>query len=67
MRAEIGPMAYAIVTTVRPKAMATPRIPMPRFGKAAEITALPHPPNTNHSVPMNSAAIRLLMLISFPE
>jgi hypothetical protein len=28
---------------------------MPRFGKAAARTALPHPPNTNHNVPMNSA------------
>jgi hypothetical protein len=40
---------------------------MPTFGKAAARTALPHPPNTNQKVPMNSAVALLVrdMKISF--
>src|SRR5215472_18957747 len=48
-------MAYAIVSTVRPNASATPAKPIPRLGKAAARTALPHPPNTSQKVPSNSA------------
>jgi hypothetical protein len=49
------PMAKAIVSTVNPKAMETPRRPMPTFGKAEASTALPHPPSTSQNVPKNSA------------
>jgi len=36
-------MAYAMVSTVRPNASATPCRQMPTFGNAAARTALPHP------------------------
>src|SRR5208282_2274315 len=49
------PIANAMVSTVRPKAKATPSNPMPTLGKAAARTALPHPPSTNQNVPKNSA------------
>src|ERR1700678_793803 len=52
------PIAKAIVSSVRPKASATPANPMPRLGKAAARTALPHPPRTSQNVPMSSAASR---------
>src|SRR6185436_9441732 len=52
---EIGPSAYAQVSTVRPNASATPANPMPSCGNAAASTALPHPPRTSHNVPRNSA------------
>src|SRR5579883_1037036 len=45
-----------MVKTVKPKANATPTNPIPRLGKAAARTALPQPPSTSQSVPMNSAA-----------
>src|SRR5690348_8425438 len=61
---EIGPTAYAIVSTVKPKASATPTKPMPRFGNAAASTALPQPPITSQNVPKNSAPKRLPMLIA---
>src|SRR5580765_2456369 len=48
-------MAYAMVSTVRPNASATPSRPMPTLGNAAARTALPHPPRTSQNVPMNSA------------
>jgi hypothetical protein len=48
-------MAYAIVTTVNPKANATPSRPIPTLGNAAARTALPQPPRTNQNVPKNSA------------
>src|SRR5712692_738127 len=51
-------MAYAMVRTVSPKASETPRNPIPTVGKAAESTALPHPPRTNQKVPRNSAPVR---------
>ena len=35
-------MAYAMVSTVRPKASATPCRPISTLGKAADRTALPH-------------------------
>src|SRR5690606_1179889 len=54
---EIGPSAYAPVSTVRPKASATPANPIPSSGKAAASTALPQPPRTSQNVPRNSAAI----------
>src|SRR5271168_129618 len=44
-----------MVRTVRPKARATPRKPMPRAGNAAARTAAPHPPKTSQNVPKNSA------------
>src|SRR5579863_7457645 len=52
-----------MVSTVRPKAKATPRNPIPRFGNAASSTAAPHPPNTNQKVPKNSAAARFPSVI----
>src|SRR5579862_4399032 len=52
---EIWPMAKAMVSTVSPKARATPAKPIPRPGKAAASTALPQPPKTSQDVPMNSA------------
>jgi hypothetical protein len=51
-------MAYAIVSTVSPKANETPSSPMPTFGKPAASTALPQPPNTNQKVPSTSAMTR---------
>ncbi|CUX32870.1 hypothetical protein AGR7C_Cc260218 [Agrobacterium deltaense Zutra 3/1] len=53
-----------MVRTVRPKAKATPRKPMPSSGKPAAKTALPHPPNTSQKVPRNSE--RSLRLITLP-
>src|SRR5947208_10888379 len=44
-----------MVTTVRPKASATPTRPMPISGNFAAKTALPQPPKTSQKVPMNSA------------
>src|ERR1035438_6443701 len=52
---EMWPIANAMVRTVRPKARATPAKPIPRPGKAAASTALPHPPKTSQKVPINSA------------
>jgi len=49
------PIAKAIVRTVSPKARETPKRPIPTPGKAAAITALPHPPRTSQNVPKNSA------------
>src|SRR6185312_7252579 len=48
-----------MVSTVSPKASATPRKPMPSAGTAAASTALPQPPSTSQSVPISSAASRL--------
>src|SRR5271167_2739840 len=45
-----------MVSTVNPKAKATPAKPIPRPGKAAASTAAPQPPNVNQNVPRNSAA-----------
>ena len=59
-------MANAIVSTVNPKARATPRKPIPRLGNAAARTALPHPPKTSQNVPRNSAAALLLKGMSRP-
>jgi hypothetical protein len=55
---EIGPSAYAIVSTLSPNARATPAKPMPRPGNAAASTALPQPPSTNQNVPHSSAIDR---------
>ena len=49
-------MAYAMVSTVRPKASDTPSRPIPTLGNAAARTALPQPPKTSQNVPKNSAA-----------
>src|SRR5664279_2914717 len=64
---EMGPTAYAIVSTVRPNASATPANPIPRFGNAAASTALPQPPITSQNVPKNSAVARLVNDICFPS
>src|SRR5580704_6582884 len=63
---EICPMANAIVSTVRPKARATPTNPMPSVGKPAANTAAPHPPNTSQKVPKNSAKARFLRVMTSP-
>src|SRR5581483_6905261 len=55
---ERGPRAYAIVSTLSPKASATPAKPMPKLGNAAASTALPQPPSTNQNVPQTSAIDR---------
>src|SRR3954451_1307045 len=59
---EMWPTAYAIVSTVNPKAKATPTKPIPTplsapvgVRKLAARTALPVPPNTSTNVPANSA------------
>src|SRR5215472_1470437 len=64
---EMCPIAYAIVSSVKPKASETPTRPTPTLGNPAASTAVPHPPRTSQNVPMNSAATRLdkLMLPSF--
>src|SRR5688572_2234074 len=63
---EMCPTAYAIVSTVSPKASDTPRRPMPRLESgppnAAASTALPQPPNTSQNVPKASAAIFLVIV-----
>src|ERR1700743_2769959 len=56
---EMWPMAKAMVRTVRPKANATPRKPMPSWGKPAASTADPQPPKTSQKVPKNSAKARV--------
>lgn len=53
---EIGPTAYAMVSTVKPNASDTPANPIPSSGNLAANMALPHPPNTSQNVPRNSAA-----------
>src|SRR5690348_9783449 len=53
-----------MVSTVKPKASATPTKPMPRLGKAAASTALPQPPSTSQNVPMNSAPSAFVMAVS---
>src|SRR5450759_559814 len=55
---ETWPKAYAMVSTVRPKARATPSNPIPTSGNLAASTALPQPPSTNQNVPTNSADSR---------
>ncbi len=65
---EMWPIAYAIVSTVRPKASETPTrlipmlksVPCNLAPTTAARTALPHPPKTSQNVPMNSAAQRCL-------
>jgi hypothetical protein len=52
---DMGPTAYTIVNTVRPKASETPNSPIPTAGNVAASTALPHPPSTSQKVPRNSA------------
>src|SRR5579863_817205 len=54
----MGPIVYAIVRSVSPKASATPAKPIPVFGKPAANTALPQPPKTSQNVPKHSAASR---------
>src|SRR5271166_6182105 len=52
-------MAKAMVSTVSPKASATPANPMPSAGNAAASTAAPQPPKTSQKVPNISATQRL--------
>jgi hypothetical protein len=52
-------MAYAIVSTVRPNAAATPNNPIPTAGNDAASMALPQPPRTNQNVAKNSAELRV--------
>src|SRR5829696_4959047 len=69
---ETCPTAYAIVVTARPKAMATPRCPMPRLTGAesdrdlttnfASKIAEPQPMKTSQKVPSASTARRELIL-----
>src|SRR5215217_7815997 len=69
---ETWPTAYAIVVTARPKAMATPRCPMPRLtgaGSESDLTtnfaskiAEPQPMKTSQKVPSASTARRELIL-----
>src|ERR1700731_2874622 len=61
---EIRPIAYAMVSSVSPKAKATPVKPIPSLEKPAASTALPHPTKTSQNVPMNSAPTRRDRLIS---
>src|SRR3954465_2254868 len=56
-----------MVSTVRPKASATPKSPMPTCGKPAAITALPQPPNVSQKVPIASAAYFLPFITCPPE
>ena len=49
------PIANAIVSTVKPKANATPNKPIPTSGNAAANTAEPQPPSTSQNVPNTSA------------
>src|SRR4051812_4734214 len=44
-----------MVSTVRPKASATPSRPIPTSGKLAAMTALPQPAKVSQKVPMPSA------------
>ena len=60
---EMWPIAYAIVTTVRPKASDTPTRPIPTFGKPAAMTALPHPPKVSQNVPIASAAYFFRLMV----
>src|ERR1700747_2175863 len=55
-----------MVSTVRPKARATPSIPIPTCGTPAAITALPQPPNVNQKVPIASAANLLPFITILP-
>src|ERR1035438_2618640 len=52
-------MANAIVSTVSPKASATPTKPIPTVGKPAAKMAAPQPPKTSQNVPNISATERL--------
>src|SRR5262245_52179405 len=72
---EMWPMAKAIVSTVRPKASATPTSPIPMLigelpsvtSTLAASTALPQPPNTSQDVPRNSAPSRFARGYGFTD
>jgi hypothetical protein len=55
-----------MVSTVNPKAKATPRKPMPSEGNAAASTALPQPPKTSQNVPKTSAQSALCKDMTTP-
>ncbi|MNP80659.1 hypothetical protein D3C76_1788210 [compost metagenome] len=50
------------MSTVKPKARATPAKPIPSSGKAAANTALPQPPKTSQNVPRNSAKYLFILI-----
>ena len=55
---EMLPMVYAMATTERPNANATPKVPVPAptvWAIPPENTALPHPMSTRIMVPIISA------------
>src|SRR4051794_11135368 len=54
-----------MVSTVRPKASETPKRPMPTWGKAAAMTALPQPPKVSQNVPIASATYFFVSIL-FP-
>src|SRR5450756_2079612 len=56
-----------MVTTVRPKASATPTRPMPVAPSEAARTAAPVPPKTSQNVPKNSVAAGLPVLMFDPH
>jgi hypothetical protein len=51
-----------MVRTVRPKARATPKIPIPLSGIPAAKIALPQPPTTTQNVTKNSAKSFFIIL-----
>src|ERR1700733_11707173 len=55
-----------MVSTVSPKASATPKSPIPTCGKPAAITAEPHPPKVSQNVPIASAAYFLVCSMFHP-
>src|SRR5262245_10465089 len=55
--------AYIIVSTLKPKARAMPKKPMPVLGNFDASTAAPQPPKTSQKVPMNSAATFFISVI----
>ena len=64
---DMFPIQYAIATTDKPKANATPIVPVPAPTMSAvppANTALPHPSNTRTIVP-NSSAMYFLINIRF--
>src|SRR5687768_2374561 len=61
---ETWPTAYAMVSTVRPKASDTPS----HWTFSLASTAVPQPPKTSQNVPKNSAARRCgLLCMRFPS
>src|SRR5206468_34261 len=55
-----------MVTTLNPNASETPTRPIPTCGKAAAITALPHPAKVSQKVPIASAAYFWVFMSDLP-